>query len=129
MSLAVRAGEVEWQAHVRTGTAAYQRGDYRGAVASFAAALKEAEAFGEADQRFALTLNNLAFLHQSQGHYAQAEPLFKRSLAIREKALGPEHPHVATSLENISRLYTKMEKMDAAKQFADRAAKIRALKR
>jgi hypothetical protein len=29
-----------------------------------------------------------------------AKPLYQRALAIREKALGPEHPSVATSLEN-----------------------------
>ena len=40
-----------------------------------------------------------------QGRYADAEPLFKRSLAIREKALGPNHPDVATSLNNLARLY------------------------
>ena len=27
---------------------------------------------------------------------AQAEPLYKRSLTMLEKALGPEHPNVAT---------------------------------
>ncbi len=40
-----------------------------------------------------------------QGHYAEAEPLYKRSLAIREKALGPEHPAVATSLNNLAGFY------------------------
>jgi hypothetical protein len=29
------------------------------------------------------------------GNYAAAEPLYKRSLEISEKALGPEHPDVA----------------------------------
>ncbi len=48
----------------------------------------------------AVCLNNLALLYDDQGHYAEAEPLFKRPLAIMEKALGPNHPHVATSLEN-----------------------------
>ena len=38
----------------------------------------------------AQSLNNLAVLYQAQGHYAEAEPLYKRSLAIREKVLGPE---------------------------------------
>ena len=42
------------------------------------------------------SLNNLAELYKVQGRYADAEPLFKRSLAIREKALGPDHPDVAT---------------------------------
>ena len=30
----------------------------------------------------------------------EAGPLFERSLAIREKVLGPDHPHVAKSLNN-----------------------------
>jgi len=46
----------------------------------------------------ATSLNNLAELYYIQGQYAKAEPLHKRALAIREKALGPNHPDVATSL-------------------------------
>ncbi len=45
------------------------------------------------------SLNNLALLYDTQGRYADAEPLYKRSLAIREKALGPDHPDVATGAE------------------------------
>ena len=30
----------------------------------------------------------------------EAGPLYDRSLAIREKALGPDHPDVATTLNN-----------------------------
>ncbi len=53
----------------------------------------------------ATSLNNLAELYRTQGQYAQAEPLHKRSLAIREKALGPDHPSVAASLNNLALLY------------------------
>jgi hypothetical protein len=74
-------------------------------------------------------LNNLALLYVAQGQPAAAEPLFKRSLAIREKAHGAEHPDVAATLEGISALYAKMGKPGEAKQFADRAAKIRSLRR
>ena len=35
-----------------------------------------------------------------QGKYNEAEPLYERSQAIREKVLGPEHPDVAQSLNN-----------------------------
>ena len=45
------------------------------------------------------SLNNLAELYRNQGRYAEAEPLYKRSLAIREKALGPDHPDVAHSAQ------------------------------
>ena len=34
------------------------------------------------------SLNNLAALYQAQGRYSEAEPLYKRSLTIYEKALG-----------------------------------------
>jgi tetratricopeptide (TPR) repeat protein len=34
----------------------------------------------------ARSLNNLAGLYENQGRYTEAEPLFQRSLAIREKA-------------------------------------------
>ena len=51
------------------------------------------------------SLNNLAALYDDQGRYADAEPLYKRSLAIWEKALGPDHPDVATALNNLAALY------------------------
>jgi len=43
-------------------------------------------------------------LLQAQGDLAGARPLFERTLAIREKALGPEHPNTATSLNNLAYL-------------------------
>ena len=36
-----------------------------------------------------------------------AEPLYERALAIYEKALGPEHPDTANSLNNLAALYRK----------------------
>ncbi len=53
------------------------------------------------------SLNNLAALYQAQGRYAEAEPLYRRSLAIVEKALGPDHPDVATILENYADSFRK----------------------
>ena len=43
----------------------------------------------------ATSLNNLAALYMKIGRYAEAEPLYKRSLEITETKLGKEHPHVA----------------------------------
>ena len=45
--------------------------------------------------KVAYVLNGLATLYLEQGRYAQAEPLYKRSLAIWEKALGPDDPTAA----------------------------------
>ena len=52
-----------------------------------------------------LSLNCLASLYNRQGRYAEAEPLFKRALVIREEALGLEHPDVAWSLNGLAKLY------------------------
>ncbi len=49
--------------------------------------------------------NDLALHYQRQGRYGEAEPLFQRSLAIYEKALGPDHLDTATRLTNLAFLY------------------------
>ncbi len=69
----------------------------------------------------ATSLNSLATVYQAQGRYAEAEPLYKRSLAIWEKALGPEHPHVATALESYAALLRKTGRGDEAAKMEARA--------
>ncbi len=95
----------QWQSHMVAATTAYQQGNYPEEEKQLAAAVKEAEGFGAQDPRLATTLNYLGLVYDAQGKYAEAEPLYKRSLAIREKALGPEHADVAMSLNNLALLY------------------------
>jgi tetratricopeptide (TPR) repeat protein len=73
----------------------------------------------------ATSLNKLAALYKAQGKYAAAEPLFKRSLAIREQALGPEHPEVAASLQSYAALLRKMDRAAEAQPMEARAMAIR----
>lgn len=40
----------------------------------------------------------------SQGKYAEAGPLYERSLTIRKKVLDPDHPEIAISLNNCAGL-------------------------
>ena len=64
------------------------------------------------------------YLKFAQGTYAAAEPLYQRSLAIREKTLGPDHPHVATSLNNLALLYSDQGKYAAAEPLYQRSLAI-----
>ena len=48
--------------------------------------------------------NDCPRLVSAQGNFGDAKPLCERSLAILEKALGPDHPHVATALHNLAGL-------------------------
>ncbi|MFM8922531.1 MAG: tetratricopeptide repeat protein [Microcystis panniformis] len=70
------------------------------------------------------SLNNLADLYRAQGKYAEAEPLYLRALAIREKQLGAEHPHVANSLNNLADLYQSQGKYTEAESLYQRAIAI-----
>ncbi len=50
-------------------------------------------------------------------------------MAICEKALGPDHPHVATSLESYAVLLRKTNRADKAAEMKTRARAIRAKRR
>ena len=50
--------------------------------------------------------------------------MFRRALAIAEKALGPEHPNVATSLNNLAELYRAQGQYAEAEPFYKRALAI-----
>ena len=63
------------------------------------------KALGPDHTDVALSLNNLAAFYKDQGRFADAEPLYKRSLVIRAKILGSDHPDVALSLNNLAELY------------------------
>jgi hypothetical protein len=62
----------------------------------------------------------------AEGRYSEAELLYARALAIREKALGSEHPDLATSLENYAELLQATARTDEAERMEARAKAIRA---
>ncbi|CBJ32852.1 NB-ARC and TPR repeat-containing protein-likely pseudogene [Ectocarpus siliculosus] len=59
-----------------------------------------------------------------QGKYAEAEPLYARSHAILEKVVGPEHPDVASSLNNRAKLLRVQGKYAEADPLYLRAIEI-----
>jgi hypothetical protein len=69
----------------------------RAALQAIAGAIRE-KALGPDHPDVTVSLNNLALRYDNQGRYADAEPLYERSPAIREKALGTDQ--VAQSLNN-----------------------------
>jgi hypothetical protein len=72
----------------------------------------------------ATSINYLADLYFDYDKYDQAEPLYKRSLTIRENFFGPEHPEVATSLIGIAELYRKTGRDKEADELEKRASHI-----
>jgi len=89
-------------------------------------ALSKASGIREIDLKLELAngLNNLANLYKAQGRYAEAEPLYQRSLAIREEFLGPDHRSVAQLLNNFANLYFDERKYAQAAPLHEHALAI-----
>jgi CHAT domain-containing protein/tetratricopeptide (TPR) repeat protein len=60
-----------------------------------------------------------------QGRYAEAEPLLRRALSMREKALGPGDPNVAQSLDDLAGLYQDRGRYAGAEPLYGRALAVR----
>ena len=106
VSVPAIAEKGEWDRLNEESQALFEKGQYAQATALATEALRVAEKeVGPDHPSVAISLNNLALLHQYLGKYAEAEPLYKRSLAILEKALGPDHIDVAANLNNLANLY------------------------
>jgi hypothetical protein len=61
-----------------------------------------------------------------QGKDAEAEPLFRKAIELREKALGPNHHDLAKSLEKYALLLRKLGRVADADAAEARAKAIRA---
>ncbi|MHB9072084.1 MAG: CHAT domain-containing protein [Desulfobaccales bacterium] len=72
----------------------------------------------------ARALNQQAVELYQAGRSQEALPLFQQALKIREKALGPEHPDIAVSLQNVAALYQVMGTYEPALPLYLRAIKI-----
>ena len=66
-----------------------------------------------------------ATILKTMGQYAVAEPLYRRALGIYEKALGKDHPNVATSLNNLALLLASQGKYVEAEPLYRRALAIK----
>ncbi|MCH7923466.1 MAG: tetratricopeptide repeat protein, partial [Nitrospinae bacterium] len=62
----------------------------------------------------ARAIDQLGIVLWRKSRYAEAEALFKRALEIREQAMGPDHPLVANSLNNLAVLYLQKGKYTKA---------------
>jgi len=60
----------------------------------------------------------------AQGHYAEAIPIAEEAVRAAEAAFGPEHPHLATVLNNLAELYRAQGKYAEAEPLYQRALRI-----
>jgi tetratricopeptide (TPR) repeat protein len=78
-------------------------------------------------ERSASALLNLlgAYREAAPAAYSEARPLQERALAIREEALGPDHPDTADSLNNLACVLYYQGDLAGARPPIERALAIR----
>jgi len=69
-------------------------------------------------------LNEAGYYLRQRARFSDVGPLYQRALAIWEKALGPQHPNVATGLSNLATLYRLQGKYAEAEPLYQRALAI-----
>jgi eukaryotic-like serine/threonine-protein kinase len=70
-------------------------------------------------------LANLAAVQRAAGSYREAKTLNEEALVLRERALGSEHPDVATSLNNLGLVLAILGRLEEAKAMHERALGVR----
>ena len=124
MTNAAFAKTSQWDEYINTGMTAYKEESYSKAEQSFSTALKLAEKFGPQDKRLTKSLDKLASFYREQGIPAKAEPLYKRLLMMKVKALGPSHPDVASAVNNLAEAFEFEGKRTEAEALYKRSLRI-----
>ncbi|MDP6636522.1 MAG: tetratricopeptide repeat protein [Phycisphaerae bacterium] len=94
-------------------------------VAEYTRALDARESVSGADVDLSLGLNEVGMFLKQCAEYAGAEPLFRRSLAIKEALLGPNHQEVAAALNNLATLLDDTGRYSQAEPLYRRSLTIR----
>ena len=103
---------------------AFRQGRYGDAEKLLTAAVREAESDGEDSPRLADALANLAEILRAQARYTEAEPLYRRSIAVAEACLGPRDPSLTRPLNGLALVYRAQGLYEAAEPLCRRGLEI-----
>jgi tetratricopeptide (TPR) repeat protein len=78
----------------------------------------------EQSKEFASALDLLGQVYDDQTKYAEAEPLLRRALAIRQKTLNPDDPELEATFTHLAQHYRRMGRAADAEPFAKQAAAV-----
>jgi tetratricopeptide (TPR) repeat protein len=121
-----------WEEYTNEGLAAFRAGQFNRAESYLSRAAEKADELGPVEM--GRSLNNLGELNrrraqtasgaERRARAAEAERLFRRSLAVKETAIGPDSPDVATTLNNLAQLYADQGRVQDAMPLLERSLAI-----
>ena len=124
--VAAATPEEDWQRLTKEGWAALEADRPADAEKRMKEALACAEGNWPDQPRVAGSLSMLAQLYVFQKKHEDAEPLYRRGVAILEKSLGPNHPDLAPTLEAYALLLRDLKRPAEAKEMEARAVALKA---
>jgi tetratricopeptide (TPR) repeat protein len=119
--LHVRLPANRWYCPYESGRKFMNEGRFVEAERQFATAVATARLIGDHDHRVALSLFQQAQALVAQARFEEAIPLFEQTLAIDDRALGPDHPEIAPVLECYVVPLRKTGRMAQAEAASNRA--------
>ncbi len=103
------------------GTFYHDQGLFSKALDAYSKTLSITEhSLGKQSVTFAITANNLAYLHEDMGHLDEAEQLFRESLMIRTEIMAHQPMRLASVQANLARVLVKLNRFDEAQELLDR---------
>jgi tetratricopeptide (TPR) repeat protein len=106
--------ESDWRRYYALAENAVRDGNYDYAETMWQAALQEAEEFGQADHRLALTYEGLGEVYWYQGKFRQAERPAKQALEIYQRLRGDDHLEVGMAAHNLAMVYHAQQRYGQA---------------
>jgi TonB family protein len=110
--------------HLEAGRRALSLGDLGTAESEFAAAVADAERPDADAEHLAASLATQAQLLYQAKRYAEAAPLFRRALEVRERREGADAPSLVPVLHNVAAVHLAMGDSAAAEPLLRRALSI-----
>jgi tetratricopeptide (TPR) repeat protein len=135
-SIAGRSGssftfeEGRWSAFNWAGWNALRKGYYDTAEHEFLAAIDTIRPSAERDKDYRLLARSYAdyaYAIQKQGRHAEAEPILKWVLTIREAQLAPNSPPIAQSMNQLATLHYELGRFAEAEPILKRAIAMQAV--
>ena len=113
------------QALVRQSEILVARGAYGAAEAPCKQAIRIAENEIKADEDIAFALNALGIVYKYTSRFDEAEPIYRRALALTIRSRGRSDPEVASILHNLGGLEHSRGRYARAEPYARRSVAIR----
>jgi tetratricopeptide (TPR) repeat protein len=116
-----QTADEQWKGLVMQALYAASANNFSQAEQIFLRAIHEAERFGADDARVGTTLNSLGLIYRAEKKYADAESVYRRALAILEKAYGDGSIDVANVNFNIGTVMFDQNHQPSALPYAQKS--------